>query len=302
MTKFNPLVPDMIYPNKQNPIPEPLTIRKPILLIPDNLPKHWLHGSIFKTQLANGLSIIFQQEEDYFIRIVRKFIPSINNVKVKKGLIAFIGQENQHIAFHQQLSNQLKNQGFQFDSFSNFLKSFVYGGLETFFSNEMNLAIASALEHFNTTIAEISLKDKIFVQSDQTIRELFEWQLAEELEHSNIVYDLLERTDDTYDIRIKGFLIAGLVRGFTLSSTSLLLIVQDDIDQFQRIIKEGVEFLFTKEMIAYKVFTKMIDYWKLDFNPSILFEQELINSILQNRNYEIILNKKSANQSEQKVL
>ena len=55
-------------------------------------------------------------------------------------------------------------------------------------------------------------------------------------------------------------------------------------------------------MIAYKVFTKMIDYWKLDFNPSILFEQEIINSILQNRNYEIILNKKSANQSEQKVL
>ena len=103
MTKFNPLVPDMIYPNKQNPIPEPLTIRKPILLIPDNLPKHWLHGSIFKTQLANGLSIIFQQEEDYFIRIVRKFIPSINNVKVKKGLIAFIGQENQHIAFQQLL-------------------------------------------------------------------------------------------------------------------------------------------------------------------------------------------------------
>lgn len=302
MTKYNPLVPDMIYPNKKNPIPEHLTIRKPILQIPDNLPKHWLDGSIFKTQIANALSIIFQQEEEYFIKVVRKFIPSINNVKVKKELVTFIGQENQHISVHQQFGNQLKIQGFHFDAFSDFLKTFVYEGLETFFSNEMNLAIASALEHFNTSIAEISFQDEIFVQSDQSMRELFEWHLAEELEHSNIVFELLERTDDNYDLRIKGFLIASLVRGFTLTSASIIMIVQDDIDQFQRIIKEGVDFLFTKEMVAYKVLTRMIDYWKLDFKPTFDFQHDFINSIFQNRNYEIILNKKSANQSEHKVL
>lgn len=301
MTKFYTLVPSMIYPNKKNPIPENITIRKPLSQITNKLPIHWLDGNIIKTQVANALSIIFKNEEEYFIKTVRKFIPRVKNQKLKKEIISFIGQEEQHCEFHSEFCNKLVDQGFDFKFLSFNLKNLIYGTMGAFFSDELNLSIASGLEHYNKTIAELSLSDKVFSNSDANLRELFEWHLAEELEHSNVVYDLLQEIDSSYFHRIQGLAIASLVRNFTLTTTTASMVAQDDLSQFLRIWKESKEFFFTKDQILYKLFLQIINYAKPDFHPSQHSMTDIINDIFKNRNFEIFFSKKSANQPEQKV-
>lgn len=301
LTKFHSLVPSMIYPNKKNPIPEKITIRKPLSQITEQVPIHWLDGNIVKTHVVNALSIIFKNEEEYFIKIVRKFIPKLKNTKLKKEIISFIGQEQQHCEFHSDFCNKLKDQGFDFQFLSFYIKNFVYGSMEAFLSDELNLAIASGLEHYNKSTAELSLREKVFSNSDVILKELFEWHLAEELEHSNVVFDLLREIDSNYLLRMQGFLIASLVRNLTLTLATTNLIVQDDLRQFLRIWKEGKDFFFTKDQILYKFFLFIVDYAKPDFHPSQHNMTDIISEIFKNRNFEIFFSKKPANQTEQTV-
>jgi hypothetical protein len=173
--------------------------------------------------------------------------------------------------------------------------------MEAFLSDELNLAIASGLEHYNKSTAELSLREKVFSNSDVILKELFEWHLAEELEHSNVVFDLLREIDSNYLLRMQGFLIASLVRNLTLTLATTNLIVQDDLRQFLRIWKEGKDFFFTKDQILYKLFLYIVDYAKPDFHPSQHNMTDIISEIFKNRNFEIFFSKKPANQTEQTV-
>lgn len=270
-------------------------VRKPISKPRQVVPKHWLDGDLFKTYLANTLFLMFPDSEDYFIRTVRSFLPSISDEKLKRDTISFMGQESQHRNIHIQTWDILESQGFEIQTFIKIFRFLSFNILEKAFSDKMNLSIVSGLEHYMSILAELILENDLLKNSDPTMKEIFEWHCAEELEHKHVAFDILRETHNDYLLRISGYLIAsGLLLGYTIPGI-LYLAVQGDISQWDRFLREARDLLFTREKTFLKGLGKFLSFFDYDFHPNQKETNELSRTVISKMEFEPILNKESAN-------
>ncbi|WCL49418.1 metal-dependent hydrolase [Leptospira sp. GIMC2001] len=285
----------MIYPNDKNPIHEKITIRKPLTKLNESIPIHWLDGNIFKTHIGNALSIIFPNTENYFVNTIKKFLPVIRNPRLNRDIQSFIGQEIQHKGQHENIWELLESQGFVISNFVKVYEFFILRTWQSIIPDELNLSIIAGIEHFNTIFAEISIEEDLFKNSDPNMKEIFEWHLAEELEHKNVAYDVLQEVNDSYFLRLQGMIIAYILIMTAMGSANLHLLLQEDPRNWQRIFKEGKDFLFVRDKISMKLFSRFIDYFKPEFHPAQSKTHHLVDKIILSMKFEPILNKNAAN-------
>ncbi|MCC5814061.1 MAG: metal-dependent hydrolase [Leptospira sp.] len=275
--------------------PERITVRRPIAAIRKETPKHWLGGDMFKTYLANTLTILFPDTEEYFIRTTKKFLPSISNPKLKKDVLSFIGQEAQHSKIHHKTWTILESQGFEIRGFLKYFNTLSFGIIEKFLTPKINLSVVAGLEHFTTILAELILENNLMKDADPVMKDIFEWHCAEELEHKHVAFDLLKYQEDRYDLRFLGYIIASaLVLGYSLQGI-LYLAIQGDLKHWQRFINEAKDFLIKRDKAFPKGFSKYLDYLHPDFHPNQKDTRDLIFNVIVNMQFEPILNTKSAN-------
>lgn len=254
--------------NTKNVLEKPdYPVRKPKFQFSETVPKHWCGENASLTHVLNAWTILFPEGEKYFIRTIQKYIPELKEGKVKRNAIAFVGQEAQHAGEHKKFWQNLKDQGYKFEGFMNFVVWFAFGLLEKLFSRKMNMAAVAGLEHYTSLVADLGLRSGLLKQAHPEMRRLFEWHAAEELEHKSAAFDVLQEVTRSYWIRIIGMSIASTIFfAFTFSAV-LMFLWQDGLLFRWKTRKELFKLLISEEKVLPLTVIAALKYFRFSFHP-----------------------------------
>jgi predicted metal-dependent hydrolase len=284
----------MIYPNQDSPIPRQIIVRKPLNRISLSVPLHWADGNVFKTHWMNSLSILYPDIQNFSIRTVKFFLSEISDPRAKQDISGFIGQEMQHNRQHSKIHHLLKKKGFRF---GNFLTgwNFFFNILEKLLTKEERLSVTSALEFYNLYLAELILEENLLKNSDPSMREIFEWHLAEEWEHRAVVFQVLQSINPSQGLRFRGFMIASFffLGGSLVSIMNLIL--QEKKISMDRLWREFRAILQESNLDPLRFINRASDYLNREYDPKKKGDSQLIQNFLENLHFEPMLTTESAN-------
>lgn len=254
-------------------------VRKPNYQFSDDTERYWFGNSIFKTHLANALTILFPDVEKFFVRTVKNYTPGSEKEELRKAALAFIGQETQHSIQHEKFWKNLKAQGYDLEEFLSSFRKFAFEFIEPVHSPEGRLALTAGLEHYTALLAEVALDGNLFREAEPELKKLFEWHCAEELEHKSVAYDLLLDTNPDYILRIYGMILASILMLYFIPMTTLHLVAKDgQLFSFQ-FWKESLIFLFLDQKIIPKAAAIFFEYFHPDFHPRQRDNSALIQKV-----------------------
>ncbi|BAY12167.1 metal-dependent hydrolase [Calothrix sp. NIES-2098] len=234
----------------------------------NKIERYWLGNSAFKTHLLNSLTILLPDIEKYLIQNVKRRIRKIDNPELKQQAQAFICEEAQHSQHHSKFWHNLHLLGYKFDGYLLVLRQILFKFLSAKLSISLNLAVGAGIEHLTTLMAEYALDGDFIASAEPNLKRLFEWHAIEEIEHKNVVYDVLQYNNKSYFIRIAGLLISNLLVLFFLFWGLAILLYQDKKLLNRKVWQETIQFLFTKEKFLHRALLNSIDYLRKDFHPS----------------------------------
>ena len=167
----------------------------------------WFGGDWGTTAVLNAYTLLIPEGESFIIRTCKAFLPQ-QSPALADELRTLFHQEASHSREHQKALGFLRTQGYAFDRFVK-LSSFVaYRLAEPAAPRTFALSTAAAIEHINASIAEHFLGDGIMAPAEPEMRRLFLWHFAEELEHKEVVYKLLQAVAPRYALRLLGLVMA----------------------------------------------------------------------------------------------
>ena len=246
---------------------------------PSSIPKHWLGGCAFKTHLLNSYTLIFPEGEKFFIRSIDKFKKQLKDPSLKMDVRSFMQQETQHYLEHEKFIKNLKEQGYNVEHLTSFVKFMTTKVLEPNFSDKINLSITAGLEHFTALLAEIGLSEGFLQDAEPVMKDLFEWHAAEEIEHKNVAYDVLQEVDDSYTLRVVGLFLAYIIlASFSFSYTGALLSQDKKLFDFKT-IKTALDVLLLKEKLFLKSISIFMRYLDPEFHPSKIDIEQLAGAV-----------------------
>jgi uncharacterized protein len=249
-----------------------IQIRKVNFAFPQQTERYWCGNSAFKTHLFNSFTLGVPDIEKYLILNIKKRINKIDNPTLKQEAQAFMTQEGQHSLQHSKFWDNLRYQGYTFDTYQALLQSTFFQILERRLSENFNLAISAGLEHLTTLMATAALEDNWFAEAEPQLRQLFEWHALEEIEHKTVVYDVLQNATRNYLLRLMGMLIANFLILVFLNLGLFMFLYQDKKLLDQKVWQEMLEFWMTKDKFLYRVLINSIEYFRKDFHPSKTFQ------------------------------
>jgi predicted metal-dependent hydrolase len=168
------------------------------------IPKHFAgDGDLIGSHVAAGLSAVFPDGEDFFVRSVRHFRDQIEDPALKRQVTGFIGQEAMHGREHRAFNDRLAELGYPTKQVERFTK----WGLELrerIAPAKANLAATAALEHFTATLAELVLTDEETREQfgHPAVRDLFAWHALEESEHKAVAFDVYKAVGGSERMRV----------------------------------------------------------------------------------------------------
>lgn len=188
------------------------------------VPRNWFYDSVFTSQTANAISLLFPAGERFFVRSVKHYLPRITDPTLRARARAFFGQEGSHGHEHERTFEMLEAQGFRIREWLDWYERFAFERLENIAPPVLRLSATVALEHFTAALAEVSLTKGFFAHAHPQMRQLLLWHSAEELEHKSVAFDVLQEVDPRYWVRMVGLVVAfAALMGFWRSSARMLL-------------------------------------------------------------------------------
>ncbi|MDZ7888497.1 MAG: metal-dependent hydrolase [Pseudomonas sp.] len=190
-----------------------------------SIPRYWYANDPYKTRVMDGMQLYFPEGERYFITSVRPFREQISDPILAKHVKDFTRQEGQHGIAHTQFNQLLRDQGMPVDKMLAMQKKRNNFWL-TRFSQEFNLALTGAFEHFTALLAEgFFSRKQVMEGADPRVKALFAWHAIEEMEHKAVVFNVMTTVAKVgYFKRSAAMVYATLEMTFeTYRSTDVLL-------------------------------------------------------------------------------
>jgi uncharacterized protein len=250
----------------QEIIPTPRTIKPDFTLVP----RHWLAGNRVATHIANGVNLLFPEGERFFVRSVHHYLPTIDDPVLQQQVKGFFGQEGKHASTHDNFNQTLEQQGFRIKNFLRVYRWLAFGIVERLSPPSLRLAATAASEHFTAILAEGALRESAIQEFGHPVmKQLLLWHAAEEIEHKAVAFDVLQKVNPSYALRMGGLFIATLcLGGFWLGAT-LTLLRQDKKLGPQAPEAVPLSTLKKHNKILRKTFVEGFrQYLKRDFHPN----------------------------------
>jgi predicted metal-dependent hydrolase len=190
-----------------------------------SIPRYWYANDPYKTRVMDGMQLYFPEGERYFITTVRPYREQISDPILAKHVKDFTRQEGQHGIAHTQFNQLLREQGLPVDEMLAMQKKRNHFWL-TRFSQEFNLALTGAFEHFTALLAEgFFTRKEVMAGADPRVKALFAWHAIEEMEHKAVVFNVMTTVAKVgYFKRCAAMIYATLEMTFeTYRSTDVLL-------------------------------------------------------------------------------
>jgi predicted metal-dependent hydrolase len=234
-----------------------------------DLPKHYAaDGDLIGSHLAAGLSAVFPDGEDYFVRSVRYFRDQITDPALKKQVAGFIGQEAVHGREHRVFNDRLDELGYPVKRVERLTK----WGLsvrERLAPPKANLAATAALEHFTATLAELVLTSQEVrdLFGAEAVRDLFVWHALEESEHKAVAFDVYKAVGGTERMRVwtMNFMRYGFVVG--MSFQVIVSLLSDRATYKRGVLRQSWRRFKTSPMVSRELWDQLRDYNRPDFHP-----------------------------------
>ena len=171
--------------------------------IAEALRGEWLADDVFLTAAFNGMSITFPAGEKFFIDAVRHYRDEITDPELQEHIRGFCGQEGFHRREHQRYNETLcEARGYDLQKLEGKLTKRLNWARKNL-PPIQNLAITVAIEHFTAVLAELLLSsDSIMNEAEPSMRELWRWHAAEEMEHKSVAFDVFRAVGGSEELRI----------------------------------------------------------------------------------------------------
>lgn len=243
-----------------------------------DLPKHFASdGDLILSHLAAGLSAVFPDGEDFFVRSVRYYRDQISDPRLKRQVAGFIGQEAMHGREHRAFNDRLDQLGYPTKAVERFTRK----GLELrerLLPPTSNLAATAALEHFTATLAELILSsdDARALFGHDEVRNLFLWHALEESEHKAVAFDVYKSVGGTERMRV--WTMKLLRYSFVIGMTVQVGIsVLGDREAYRRgTLRRSWRRVRRSPLLTRELWERLKDYDRPDFHPDDRDTTELV--------------------------
>ena len=243
-----------------------------------DLPTHFAaDGDLILSHLAAGLSAVFPDGEDFFVRSVRSFRDEITDPELKRQVAGFIGQEAVHGREHRVFNDRLDQLGYPTKRFERFTR-FGLELRERIAPPKANLAATAALEHFTATLAELVLtsQETRDLFGHREVQNLFVWHALEESEHKAVAFDVYKAVGGTERMRVwtMNFLRYGFVIGMALQV--LISLLGDRATYRRGNLRRSWRTFRRSPVMRRELWDQLRDYNRPDFHPDDRDTTELV--------------------------
>lgn len=235
-----------------------------------DLPRYWMGGDPFKTRVFDGVQMSFPDGERYFISSVRFFKDRITDPELQKAVKDFSFQEGQHGKVHTDFNKRLKEQGVPVDKMLAVINKIMNGRLQNM-SQEYNVAMTAALEHFTAMMAEMFFARKeVMADADPRVRAMLAWHAVEEMEHKAVAFDVMQKVAKVGYFK-RCLAMAHATFNFTMHTLIFTWVILGT-DGFKgwtrtKMYFKGLWWLIGPRGLYTRLFPKLLSYYKPGFHP-----------------------------------
>ena len=178
----------------------------------------WIPNDPVASHVLSVLHLLLPEGETWFVETFKRALPLIRDDSLREDVLGFIGQEAIHAASHQGVLDYYTSQGVDTSAY---IKQIEWlfdrilverPGLSEAAQREQLIeavAIVAAVEHYTAMmgawVLDATALDK--AKPHPAMLDLLRWHGAEEVEHRNVAYDVLQHLDPRYGRRIRSLLI-----------------------------------------------------------------------------------------------
>lgn len=241
----------------------------PLSVLKQGVPRHWLGGSVLATHLANGVNLLFPAGERFFVRSVRHYLKQIeNDPALIEAVRGFAGQEGHHARAHEEVFALLEQQGYDIKGYLRAYEALAFGAIERLATPSLRLATTAACEHFTAVMAENFLTEMVDEPSvDLAMRQLLMWHACEEIEHRAVAFEVFQRVDGRFAMRMAGLAMATATLGGFWVAATLHLLRQEKGGVLGTLRREGAA-MKERQPFSRRVFGRGIrEYMDKNFHP-----------------------------------
>ncbi len=275
--------------------PEEIKVRRVNFSFEKNNPRFYYKNNPFSTHFINALHIVFPTGERFFVNAVLKHQKEINDEKLKKQIRNFCGQEGVHSAMHERFWQILKGNDYKIDGFENHIDNVLHKivakiKIPFLKDKSIDLTATACLEHFTALFGHA-----IFMHVDtnkgtvpKDIAELFQWHAAEEIEHKNVAFDVMQKVDEEeYRKRVVAMPIVSALLYFYLATGTGILMYQDRKHlEVKKLPKQFYEFTSGLLNDLHRdLYKDYFNFFKKDFHPSDLDDYKLAEDFFKDKAY-----------------
>jgi len=231
------------------------------------LASDWLDNDAFKTAFFNALSMTFPAGEGFFIESVKHFRDEVTDPKLKDDVSKFIAQEGIHSREHRKYNRLLcQLRGYDQKRMEGRTEKMVQIGKEKM-SPIIRLAATCGVEHLTAIFADKILDNWMVNDMEPTMKSLWQWHSAEELEHKSVAYDIYTLFSGNYRTRrITMRLFTMHFLWNLLANTAYML--RKDMQLWKwATLKSGFKFFFAKGGVVREFGPDYLRYFDENFHP-----------------------------------
>ena len=228
----------------------------------------WLDNNAFLTAAFNGMSITFPAGEKFFIDSVRHFRDQIADPVLKEQIRGFCGQEGFHTREHQRYNEALcEARGYDLATLEGKLTR-PLNMARKHLDPLQQLAITVAIEHFTAVLAELSLRQGSWLdRAEPSMRALWRWHAAEEMEHKSIAFDVYRAVGGTEAMRRRVMRRATFFIGLQLTRALVYMLRHDGRLYSWSTWRNGLRDLFGQEGVFAGALPLYRAFYSPDFHP-----------------------------------
>lgn len=173
-----------------------------------NTPIIWFRDNPLFTHYLNTYTLLVPDNEKYYIRALQACLGDVSSPELRRTIHRFCQQESMHGVAHKKYWHRMEAGGIPTAPFVKGVDILLYRILEKLQPRPIKLSIVAAIEHINASWGHAFLEGDWLRDADPSLRRLFYWHFAEEIEHKAVVDDVLRDLYPAYLIRAAGALIA----------------------------------------------------------------------------------------------
>jgi predicted metal-dependent hydrolase len=172
---------------------------------PDDFDPKWLANDILQSYFSTGLSLYVAYLEPFLVKSMRRVLDQISDPVLRENVDRFSRQEAQHYMQHERFNAAVLGQGYpgleaRFDR----LKA----EFDSFLASKDDKWCVGFVEGFEALTTQLALESLAALgrrhpKTDARFSALFEWHMAEEVEHRTVAFDIYQHLYGDYPFRVK---------------------------------------------------------------------------------------------------